>query len=55
VKTSEFFSEAEMLKKWMEDRGYEDMPIEVFDKRGNKIETFRFSVDLERQVIEVSD
>ena len=55
MKTSEFFAEAKMLKRWMEDRGYNDMPIEVFDKRGKLIETFRFSVDLKRNVIEIAD
>ena len=55
MKASEFFQEAKMLQKWMEDRGIGNLPIELFDKRGNLIETFRFSVDLERQVIEATD
>lgn len=55
MQVSEFFQEAEMLKKWLEDRGYTDMPIEFFDKRGDLIDTFRFSVDIKRQVIEIAD
>lgn len=55
MKVSEFFAEAKMLEKWMDTRGYQDMPIEIFDKRGDLIETFRFSVDRKREVIEIND
>ena len=55
MKTSEFFAEAKMLQEWMEDRSYPDMPIEIFDKRGELIDAFRFGIDIDRDVIEISE
>lgn len=55
MKVSEFFRDVKMLEKWMNDRNLSDMPIEVFDKRGELVDQFVFSVDIKRQVVEITD
>lgn len=49
-----FIEEVKNLEKWLWKHDYEDLPIEIFDKRGEKIEMFNFSIDLDRDVIEIN-
>ena len=51
----DFISEVEQLEMWLDDRNSGDLPIEIFDKRGNKVEFLKFSIDLSRNVIEIHD